>query len=132
MHKSTIFLAVACACMCQADDLKSSIIKMNTVASKLLMKKDIAGFKKQIGPTVTKDFQYVEAGNTMNFDQMMDQMKGGMMTMQTVTVAKATLKSVSSKGNMGTAHQMHIMGGKVMGPDKKAHTMMMSGDTTET
>jgi len=130
--RALLFVLVATAAMANAQSLKSQIHKMNGPISKVMMKKDIDGFKKIVQNSVTPDFKYSEDGRSMSFDQMVDGMKQGFAMYSKVTSAKTKVVSVKEKGNDGTAVEQHTMKGITMGPDKKSHKVVFVGTSNET
>ena len=115
-----------------ASTLRSEIESMNKVVGKCLMKRDIAGFKKSVLGGVTADFKYIEGGRTQTFDEMIATMAQSFKTLTKVN--SVTTKILSLKEGLATAtsKERHTMSVRSMGPDKKAHTMIMIGVSTNT
>jgi len=115
-----------------AESLKSMILKNDAASKKALMAKDMAAFKKSMQPYITSDFKYIEAGRTMNFDQMLAGMKQGTGSLQKITDVVSKLIKLNEKGDKATAEMTRSMSGTMTGPDKKMHKLTMSGKTVET
>jgi hypothetical protein len=115
-----------------AESLKSMILKNDALSKKALMAKDMAAFKKSMQPYITADFKYIEAGRTMNFDQMLAGMKQGTGSLQKITDVVSKLIKLNEKEDKATAEMTRSMTGTVPGPDKKMHKLTMSGKTVET
>jgi len=120
------------SCMASAQNLKGFVNDMNDKVSDAMRKKDINAFVKSIKPLVTSDFKYTEAGRTMNFDQMVANMKSGFQMFQQVTIVKAVVQKIEEKGDKGKTTSTNTMGGTIVGQDKKSHTMTMHGTSVET
>ena len=129
---SFALVLVAATGIASAESLKSTILRVDKAAEKAIAAKNIDAFVKAVKPNVTPDFVYEENGQKQTFDQMVAGMKMGFAAITKVTISKATVKSVSEKGNKGVSQSVHTMGGEMIGPDKKKHVMVYSGETEET
>jgi hypothetical protein len=127
---TTLFLGLIA--VSPAESLKNAIISGNKTVHQAMRNRDSAALTKIFRATCTKDFKYVENGQTQNLDQMIAGMKGGMDSMKKVTKADTKIISVTEKGNTGTSNTVHILEGITMGPDKKEHKMGFSGTCVET
>jgi hypothetical protein len=96
-----------------------------------MLKKDFSGFATIMKGAITKDFKYIEAGQTMTFDQMLSNMKMGMSQYKKITKSQTKVFAVQVQGNKATATVWHMMEGTMMGPDKKKHTVSYSGNAIE-
>ncbi len=96
-----------------------------------MMKKDTDAFAKIVKEGVNSDFKYVEDGRSMNFDQMVANMRQGMSQMTKVTASDSKIVSLKEKGNSATAVMSHRMSGRMIGKDKKSHTTSFSGISTD-
>jgi len=123
---------MAVACTAHADSLKDQIEASNKAIGAAMKKKDFVALDKLLRAAVTSDFVYIEGKQKMNYDTMFKGMKMGISGMSKVTVVESKTLSLKSSGDKGTAVTQHKMGGIVMGPDKKTHTMVMGGTSTET
>lgn len=112
-------------------DLRSDINAMNLKIGKAMVKGDMKALDAMFKAGMTSDFKYEEGGKTMTYDQMMAQMKASMSSLK-CTSAVAKLRTLKEKGNMGTSTESHMMKGTMTGPDKKPHSMTMSGMSTNT
>ena len=99
---------------------------------KCLLNKDIAGFEKLVKPMVTKDYKHIEMGRTLNYNQMIAEMKQGLAMMGKVTVARSKFITFKQTGNTVVAKQSHRMEGTMTGQDKKTHTMAFVGTSQNT
>ena len=124
--------ASALLCVASAQSLRSQVEAANKTTHKLMMAKDVKGLTKEWKGAATKDFKYVEAGRTMNMDQMCQGMAMGLGGMKKVLKADSKPLSVKEKGNTGTSTTSHVMEGITVGPDKKSHTVTFTGVSTET
>jgi len=119
----------------QAQSLKAQAEASNKRITAAMLKKDLPLLEKMIKAGVTSNFVYTEEGQKgkgQNFSEMMKNMKMGISSMGKVTVAEAKTISIKESGNTGVGTSAHKMGGTVTGPDKKTHTMVMMGTSTET
>lgn len=114
-----------------ADSLRTQVEASNKAIHKAMMKKDFTELAKVMRAAVTSDFKYVEAGNTMNFDQMMSNMKAGLGSLKTVTTARSVILNLKSTGTKATGTTTHTMGGTMVGPDKKSHVMAFMGTSND-
>lgn len=121
----------ALVCSSVAQSLRSQINSADKKVQKFMMANDAKGFKSYLKTAVTSDFQYVEAGQKMGFDEMCDHVTQGMSQMHT-TKASSKILSLHQKGNMATASIMHKMQGKTSGPDHKTHMMSFEGVSMDT
>lgn len=123
---------VSCFAIANAsDELRNTIKRDSSKIAKYMMKKDFKGMEKHLKSTTTPDFKYIEAGNTINLKQMIAQMKMGMGQFTKVTKVDSKVLTVQQQGNKANVTMMHAVEGKMKGPDKKTHTMRMSGNTIE-
>jgi hypothetical protein len=129
---AVIVAASALLCVASAQSLRSQIEAANKTTHKLMMAKDVKGLTKEWKGAATADFKYVDAGRTMNMDQMCQGMAMGLGQMKKLLKADSKILSVKEKGNTGTSTTDHIMEGVTVGPDKKPHTMTFKGVSTET
>ncbi|MBI1333643.1 MAG: hypothetical protein JST12_10410 [Armatimonadetes bacterium] len=118
--------------MASADSLKNQIAEMNKKVGKTIVKQDYKGFEKIVKAGVTKDFKYIEGGQTMNLDQMLAMVKQSFSPQMKVSKADSKILSFSQKAKSATATVKHTMVGKMMGPDKKWHSMTQEGTSTDT
>jgi hypothetical protein len=123
-------LAVVCA-FAAGDSLHDQIVKSDHLIDKTLLGRDMKKFDAIMRPGVTADFRHVEMGQSITYDQMVEHMKSGLGMMKGVDVAKTTLVSLKITGEQATAETRHEIGGQIGGPGGKAHTMLMSGMTTD-
>lgn len=134
------FIAVSCvflslSVVASADDLRKSILEMNSLVSKSMKSGDLKGLEAVMKRGVSPDFKYVESGypgKPMNFDQMVSTMKMGMSMFKKVTVAESKLLTLKETGNKAISTSVHTVGGILVGPDKKTHQMMSAGLSTDT
>jgi hypothetical protein len=118
-----------------AQDAKAQIEKSNKALTNAMMKKDFAAMEKILRATCTKDFQYIEEGakgKPMNLDGMIAGIKGGLSGFEKVTQVSSVIVSTKVTGKTAIVKAKHLMGGTMTGPDKKKHTMTMSGVAVET
>jgi hypothetical protein len=122
---------VALVSYAQADSLKSQVAASNAKITNAMKKKDFATLSKVMKAAVTKDFVYVEDGRSQNFDQMFANMKMGLGSLKKITVCEAKSLSLKQMGNRASGSTRHRLGGSNMGPDKKEHTLVFSGVSTD-
>lgn len=132
MGRYALVFATMCLAAVGVADLRSDIIAIDKKVSAAIMRKDAKAFEMTLKPICTKDFKYVENGQTMGFKQMVEGMRMGMKQMGKVTMAEAKLVSLKEMGSMATAMMSHNMKAEMMGPDKKMHKMGFSGMSTHT
>lgn len=133
MKALSLSLAALClVSVASAESLREKVEKMNKEIHAAFLKSDIAMFVRVTKPHMTADFKYFENGQTMNYDQMVAQMKAGFVPGNKVTVAKTEILSMTEKGNAGAGKSRHTMMMVSKGPDKKQHTMMFQGISTDT
>ncbi|MBS1716783.1 MAG: hypothetical protein JSS72_03515 [Armatimonadetes bacterium] len=132
MKKTLILAIIATAAISGADSFKKEIAKHDSHIKAFFLKRDADGFGKYIRPFVTSDFVHSEHGQTMNFDQMMGEMKMGLGMYKKIDTVSMKYMSTSSKGNEGWATCWHKMGGTMVGADKKTHRMEFIGTTKNT
>lgn len=127
-------LAVASVCLAQAQSLRSQIDTYNKAISNAMMKKDFATMGKLLHASVTPDFKYIEdrPGKPLDADGMIKELQMGLGGFQKVTSASAHITSLKETGKTAAVVVVYKMGGIVPGKDKKAHTMLSSGVSTET
>lgn len=111
---------------------KSQIEADNIKVAKFMKAQDVAGFKKFMSTRVTKNFKYTEGTNSMNFQQMCDNMKEGLTMMSKITSVTNRILSIKETGKTAKARVLHSMVGVQKGADKKTHTMGFSGESDET
>jgi 23S rRNA pseudoU1915 N3-methylase RlmH len=132
MQKIAILaILVATAAVGTAQSLKSYAESMDKKLNAVMMKKDIDGFVKIVKPMVTKDFKYVENGQTMNFDAMVSMMRQGMGMLEKMTKVSSKILSCKESGNNGVIMSSHMSEGIMTGPDKKKHTMGFTGKSKD-
>jgi hypothetical protein len=129
MLVSVVLLAGIAAA--QAQSLHSQIEAANQKIVAAMKKKDIPAIAKAIKAGTTANFVYTEAGKSQTFDQMMADMKMGLNSMSKITVCEEKILSLKEKGNTATGTTSHKMGGIATGPDKKPHTMVYMGTSTD-
>lgn len=132
MKTLAISIAALCLAGSAAASLKSEIEAMNVQLSKAFLKRDMAMFNRITSSSVTKDFKYTEEGRTMNYEQMLAEMKMGFSNFKSITVSKTVVVACSEKGNTGSAKSRHRMAGEMMGPDKKPHKFTYTGVSNDT
>lgn len=132
MKSLTVTLAVVgLVAISSADSLRDQINASNKKIGKCMEKKDMDGFAKACKAGMTKDFKYMEGGQTMTFDQMFAQMKASFQQLTTVSSATSSIVKLTQKGDSATCLTKHVMKGTMMGPDKKKHTFEMGGTSTD-
>ncbi|AIE87919.1 nuclear transport factor 2 family protein [Fimbriimonas ginsengisoli] len=125
---------VAVLSTANAQSLRAQSEAMNKKIHAAMMKKDFAALGKIIKAGTTKDFVYMETGMKgpgQNFDQMMANMKMGFNTFQKITTVNSKIVSLKEKGNKAAGTTEHVMGGIMIGPDKKPHKVMMLGKSQD-
>jgi hypothetical protein len=132
MKSQVCVLAVMAVCLSQAESLKSDIQAYNRAVSKAMMNKQFGKIEKMFKGGTTADFRYVEGGRKLTVDQMFEEIKAGLSSFPTVTMASATVVRCKEHAKTGEATCLYTMGGKMIGPDKKTHTVMSSGTSAET
>lgn len=132
MKVSIATVALCClASVSFAEDLKKSLTTTHLALNKALQKRDFATFEKVMKATITKDFKYVEGKNSMSFDQMLANMKMGLGGMKEVTSSTSKILSIKMNGKTAVVSMSHGISGSMMGPDKKAHKMVMTGSSKD-
>ena len=126
-----VMLAVALCVAGPEDDFRNQVNRQSKKYEAAMLKKDIKAFGKLLDTYVTKDFKYIENGQTMTKKQMFDQMGMSIKTFQKVTKFKSRIITAQVQGNKATATVSNLMEGTMIGPDKKKHTMSFGGNTVE-
>ncbi len=115
-----------------ADSLRSEIKSLNGMVQKAMLSKDMKSLGKKMKSGVTSDFKYMERGQAMNFDTMVKMMDQGMASFAKVTQAKSEILTLKETGKSAAGTTRHTVSGMIMGPDKKQHTMLMVGVSSDT
>lgn len=118
--------------MASAASLRTEINSMNHMIAKVMMKKDIEGFRKIVKGSITSDFTYTENGQSMNFDKMVDGMKQGFASLSKVTAVSSSIVSLKQTTNSATATMKHSMSGIMIDEKKKSHKMVFTGTSVDT
>jgi ketosteroid isomerase-like protein len=114
-----------------SDSLRAQINAANKSFEALMVKKDLTGLMAIMKEDVTPDFKHVEDGKTINFQQMSSMMKMGLGMMGKITQAVYKTTDVKVTGTHGTSTTFHKIAGTMVGADKKSHTMVFTGTTTD-
>ena len=124
----SLFAVIASA---NAQSLRSQIEAADKTIHKCFIAKDVKGFATFLKGEVTSNFQYVEAGKAMNFDQMVKGMDQGLAGFSKITKADSKIVTLVEKGNTASATIHHTMEGTMVGQDKKTHKMTFTGLSTD-
>lgn len=117
-----------------ADSLKAEIKASDKQICGAILTKNFPLLKKSVLSGVTPDFVYIEnrPGKPLTATQMVSEMQMGLSAMQKITIATTQLLSYTVSGGTVVTKTNRTVGGLVVGKDKKPHTMLSSGMSTET
>lgn len=132
MKRTALFISVVCLFTSALADLRSELESVNSKIVAAMKKRDADAFGKIVKAGVTKDFKYVENGQTQTLDQMIEGMRMGFAMMTKVTKCEAKIKTLKETGNSGTATIWHSMAGDMKMEDGKTHKMTFEGTSTNT
>jgi hypothetical protein len=116
----------------QADTLRSQVEAGNLAVSSAIKQKDFVKLEKVIKSEITPNFAYLEEGRQLTVDRMVAGMKMGLSRMGKLTVVKTKILSSKEMGSTATFTNLHTIEAKSTGPDKKIHTVLMTGTSVNT
>lgn len=131
MKVLTVLSIAALATVAMAD-LKSSTKGVYEKVGKAFMKKDVKAFEAATRPAMTKNFKCVQQGKTMNYTEMLADLRVTLGQLSKVTAAKASMVSAKEMGNKANSVSTHSISGTMVGPDKKSHKIEMRGTSNDT
>lgn len=113
-----------------AQSLRATANKMFKKVDRAFLTKNMDLFESATRPCVTDDFKYTEEGKSQGYDAMLSEMRQSFAMIKRIKSAHVTVLSLKQHGDEATMRIRHQMTGTTIGPDHKAHTMTMSGVST--
>lgn len=133
MKALTLAIAlIAALTVAHAEGLRAQVEASTKAITAAMKKKDFAALTKQLKAGTTADFKYMEGGQTQTLDEMIQNMKAGLGSLDKITVCATKVITVKQKGKTAVGTIEHRMAGTMKGQDKKTHRMTFSGVAEDT